>query len=195
MNGLAHFSITFHRTGLWRQALVLACFALAALSAFAQGGSMSPYQGEQDGVSAGGKWMKFQSEDKMTGAKKVRFELLADNYFHEDPNYKPRVDSVCEDGKLKLADFNPGVRLPPPESSRLLGTASARSRSPHRRLSHSPWLELGARTLPLDGQRHRARPARRTGFQCGTADAQRTRDRRIRARRPEHQTRSAAPAT
>jgi hypothetical protein len=80
----------------------------------AQGAAMSPYQDEKDGVAAGGKWTMFQSEDKMTGAKKVRFELLADNYFREDPEYKPRVDLFCEDGKLKLADFNPGVRLPPP---------------------------------------------------------------------------------
>ncbi len=87
---------------------------LCAISAFAQNGAMSPYQDEQDGVSAGGKWMQFQSVDKMTAAKKVRFELLADNYFKEDPDYKPRVDLYCEDGKLKLADFNPGVRLPPP---------------------------------------------------------------------------------
>ena len=75
---------------------------------------MSPYQNEKDGVSAGGKWMEFQSEDQMSGAKKVRFELTSDNFFREDPNYKPRVDLFCEDGKLKLADFNPGVRLPPP---------------------------------------------------------------------------------
>lgn len=86
--------------------------AAAILSA--QSGTMSPYQDEKDGVSAGGKWVEFQSEDKMTGAKKVRFELLADNYFREDPDYKPRVELFCEDGKLKLADFNPGVRLPPP---------------------------------------------------------------------------------
>jgi len=92
----------------------LAAVLLSAASAFAQGGAMSPYQGEQDGVSAGGKWTEFQSEDKMTGAKKVRFELVSDNYFREDPNYKPRVELFCEDGKLKLADFNPGVRLPPP---------------------------------------------------------------------------------
>lgn len=89
--------------------------SMAAVSAAAQsGGSMSPYQGEQDGVPAGGKWMEFHSEDKMTGAKRVRFELLADNYFREDPDYKPRVELFCEQGKLKLADFNPGVRLPPP---------------------------------------------------------------------------------
>jgi hypothetical protein len=80
---------------------------------FGQGGSMSPYQGERDGISAGGKWLMFQSEDKMTAAKRVRFELLAENYFREDPDYKPRVELVCENGKYKLASFNPAVRVPP----------------------------------------------------------------------------------
>ena len=94
---------------------VLACVTLlGAASAVAQRGAMSPNQDERDGVSAGGKWVEFQSEDKMTGAKRVRFELMADNYFREDPNYPPRVELFCENGKLKLADFNPGVRLPPP---------------------------------------------------------------------------------
>ena len=83
-------------------------------AATAQTGAMSPYQGESDGVSAGGQWLEFRSDDKMTGAKKVRFELQSNNYFREDPNYKPRVNLICENGKLKLADFNPGVRLPPP---------------------------------------------------------------------------------
>lgn len=75
---------------------------------------MSPYQGEQDGVSAGGKWMQFQSVDKMTGAKRVRFELVSNNYFREDPDYKPRVNLYCENGKYKQGEFNPGVRMPPP---------------------------------------------------------------------------------
>ena len=95
--------------------IVLASTLLfAAISAIAQEGTMSPYQDERDGVSAGGKWVEFQSDDKMTGAKKVRFELLADNYFREDPEYKPRVELFCSAGKLTLADFNPGVRLAPP---------------------------------------------------------------------------------
>jgi hypothetical protein len=96
--------------------VALACVTLvcaAAVSAFAQG-ALSPYQNEKDGLSAGGKWMEFQSEDTMTGAKRVRFELVSDNYFREDPDYKPRIVLFCEDGKLKLSDFNPGVRLPPP---------------------------------------------------------------------------------
>ena len=66
-----------------------------------------------DGVSAGGKWMMFQSEDKMTAAKRVRFELRAENYFKEDPDYRPRVELVCENGKFKVATFNPAVRVPP----------------------------------------------------------------------------------
>ena len=75
---------------------------------------MTPYQDETDGVSTGGKWLEFHSDSKMTGAKKVRFEIQSDNYFREDQDYKPRVNLYCSDGKLKLADFNPGVKLPPP---------------------------------------------------------------------------------
>ena len=94
--------------------LALAGLMLSAAFALAQGGAMSPYQNEKDGISAGGKWMEFQSEDKMTGSKRVRFELLSNNFFREDPEYKPRIELFCEAGKLKLADFNPGVRLAPP---------------------------------------------------------------------------------
>ena len=95
--------------------IALASFLLMGLAAFAQQGAMSPYQDERDGVSAGGKWMEFQSEDKMTAAKKVRFELLANNYLKEDPDYKPRVELVCTNGKYAYADFNPGARLGRPD--------------------------------------------------------------------------------
>jgi hypothetical protein len=104
----------FVRSSIVKFFLASLALAFAAAVAAAQSGSMSPYQDEKDGVSAGGKWMEFQSEDKMTGAKKVRFELVADNYFREDPDYKPRVELFCTNGKLSLSDFNPGVRLPPP---------------------------------------------------------------------------------
>ncbi|MGC1373858.1 MAG: hypothetical protein WA824_17120, partial [Candidatus Sulfotelmatobacter sp.] len=89
--------------------------AAAAISLFAQQGAMSPYQNEQDGQSAGGKWMAFRSEDPMTGAKKVRFELTANNYMREDPNSKPRVELVCSNGKYQYSDFNPGERLGRPD--------------------------------------------------------------------------------
>lgn len=102
------------RSRLFGALTIVISFLVSAVPTFAQGHAMTPYPNERDGVSAGGNWMQFESEDKMTGAKRVRFELLADNYFREDPDYKPRVELFCEDGKLKLADFNPGVRLPAP---------------------------------------------------------------------------------
>ena len=102
-----------NRKGISATAILAGITLLCAASAFAQSGSMSPYQGEQDGVSAGGKWMQFQSDDKMTGVKKIRFELVADNYLKEDPDYQPRVELVCTDGKLKTAVFNPGTRFRP----------------------------------------------------------------------------------
>jgi hypothetical protein len=97
--------------------LLLVCSIVfsAALLLLAQSGRMSPYQGESDGVSAGGNWLVFHAVDKMTGGKKDRFLLVANNYFREDPNYKPRVQLFCSDGKLTLADFNPGVRLGGPD--------------------------------------------------------------------------------
>jgi len=95
-------------------AAVLFFVAATAALACAQSGAMTPYQGESDGVSAGGKWLEFASTDKMTGAKKVRFEIQSNNYFREDNEYKPRVNLYCSNGKFKFADFNPGVRLLPP---------------------------------------------------------------------------------
>jgi hypothetical protein len=103
-----------NRSALAATAFLACVTLLGAASLFAQGGAMSPNQDERDGVSAGGKWTMFQADDKMTGAKRVRFELLADHSFREDPNYPPRVELFCEAGKLKSAEFNPGVRLPPP---------------------------------------------------------------------------------
>src|SRR6266478_9399700 len=116
LKGLRLLQNAFQDKSRYALAAVFAAFLIMTLAvlAVAQEGSMSPYQDEKDGVNAGGKWMEFQSEDKMTSAKKVRFELLADNYFREDPEYQPRVELYCRDGKMTLADFNPGVRLPPP---------------------------------------------------------------------------------
>jgi hypothetical protein len=96
------------------RAAVFSLLLGGAALASAQSGRMSPNQGEQDGVSAGGNWLEFDSTDKMSGENKVRFELQSNNYFKEDADYKPRVNLYCENGKLKLGDFNPGVRLLPP---------------------------------------------------------------------------------
>ncbi|MGB9283673.1 MAG: hypothetical protein WCB59_06635 [Candidatus Sulfotelmatobacter sp.] len=128
-----------------------ASLMLVAASAFGQQGAMSPYQGEQDGVSAGGKWMEFRSEDKMTGAKKVRFELLANNYFRQDPDYKPRVEIYCSDGKYERADFDPGARLGRPDYPGFWGQPKMEVRvridDSH---DHKGWNWLRARFLSMD---------------------------------------------
>lgn len=66
------------------------------------------------GVSAGGKWTAYSSEDKMTGATKVTFALPANN---EDPNddRSAQILLVCTDGKLKLGDFRPNTRMAGPD--------------------------------------------------------------------------------
>ena len=92
--------------------LALMCALTASLAA--QNAPNDPYQDESDGVSAGGNWTVFHSEDKMTGAKRVRFELLSNNYLSEDRDYKPRIELTCTNGKYTYADFNPGIRLGPP---------------------------------------------------------------------------------
>lgn len=87
---------------------------LATVPGWSQSGRYSPNQGEEDGVNAGGNWLEFRSEDKMTGEKRVRFLLVANNYFRGDQDFKPRVQLFCSAGKLTLGDFNPGTRLGPP---------------------------------------------------------------------------------
>lgn len=99
---------------LGRLAVLGLLFCLVTLPGWAQSGRLSPNQGEEDGVSAGGNWLEFKSEDKMTGEKRVRFLLVANNYFREDQEFKPRVQLFCSAGKLTLADFNPGTHLAPP---------------------------------------------------------------------------------
>ncbi len=125
--------------------------AVAAVSASAQQGAMSPYQGERDGVSAGGKWMEFQSEDKMTGAKKVRFELQANNYFRQDPDYKPRVELFCSNDKYTHANFDPGSRLGRPDYPGFWGQPKMEVRvrfdGSH---DHKGWNWEGGRYLAMD---------------------------------------------
>jgi hypothetical protein len=130
-------------------AWVLVCAAVLSVSA--QSGAFSPYQDESDGVSAGGKWMEFHSEDKMTGAKKVRFELLSDNYLREEPDYKPRIEFTCTNGKYTDADFNPGIRLGPPNRPGFWGQPQmevlVRVDDTH---SHHAWNWIRDRFLSVD---------------------------------------------
>ncbi len=90
----------------WRSVFA-SCLLLcaAAISLSAQG----------DSGNAGGNWRAFDSEDKMTAAKRVRFELLSDNSlrsYRDDADTK--IELFCENGKFKASNFSPGVRLGPP---------------------------------------------------------------------------------
>jgi len=65
-----------------------------------------------DGGNAGGNWRAFESEDAMTAARKVRFELLSDSSLRsnrDEPDTK--IELFCENGKFKSSSFSPGVRL------------------------------------------------------------------------------------
>ena len=68
---------------------------------------------QEGGISAGGKWMEFDSQDQMTLVKTARFELDADNSL-PGSQASPKVILFCTNGKLNLADFNPGARIAPP---------------------------------------------------------------------------------
>jgi hypothetical protein len=130
---------------------IVAGLVLMAMSLFAQDGAMSPNQDEQDGVSAGGKWMEFRSEDKMTGAKKVRFELLSNNYLRQDPDYKPRIEIACTNGKYEYADFNLGSRLGRPDYPGFWGQPKmevmVRIDGSH---DHKGWNWVSGRFLSMD---------------------------------------------
>jgi len=62
-------------------------------------------------ASAGGKWTQYTIVDKMTEAKKVRFELPADNDSGPD---NAKVLLFCNAGKLLLSDFRPNSKMAPP---------------------------------------------------------------------------------
>src|SRR5258708_3872810 len=117
LKGLRLLRNAFQNKSRYPLTAVFAIFLLMTLAALAvaQEGAMSPYQDEKDGVSAGGKWMEIQSGEKMTGAKKVRFVLGANNYFKEEPGFKPRGGHVCYNGKYQYGDFYHDERLGHPD--------------------------------------------------------------------------------
>jgi hypothetical protein len=73
------------------------------------------YDRSDNGVSAGGKWTEYRAEDRMTAAKRVRFELPAENTGDGDTDEQARILLYCTDGKLNLADFRPNVRIGRPD--------------------------------------------------------------------------------
>ena len=97
---------------------LLACTILlcsAAVSSWAQDG----------GIPVGGKWWEFDTEDKMTLAKKVKFVISADNFLRDSTYQKPKIEVVCINGKLENSFFNPNVKLGPPNRPGFWGQPQA----------------------------------------------------------------------
>ena len=145
------FTFNRHRTAA---PLFLTCMAIigaVAFSASAQNRRMSQYQGENDGMNAGGNWYAFRSEDKMTAAKTVRFELQADNYLSWSRDSRPRVSVVCTNRKYVNADFNPGAPLGPPNRPGFWGQPQiqvmVRADNAHH---YNGWNWLNGRALSMD---------------------------------------------
>jgi hypothetical protein len=94
-----------------------ACFSLRSTctSALFLSALVISLAAQGDGNYAGGNWRAFESEDTMTAARKVRFELLSDKSMRsnrDEPDTK--IELFCENGKFKSSSFSPGVRLGPP---------------------------------------------------------------------------------
>jgi hypothetical protein len=68
---------------------------------------------QNTGISAGGRWMEYDSQDQMTLVKTARFELPADNSLPGSES-SPKIILFCTAGKLKLADFRPNAVIAPP---------------------------------------------------------------------------------
>lgn len=97
---------------------LLACIILlcaATVSAWAQNG----------GNPVGGKWWEFDTEDKMTLAKKVKFVLTADNFLRDSSYQKPKIEILCINGKFERSFFYPNVRLGPPNRPGFWGQPQA----------------------------------------------------------------------
>jgi hypothetical protein len=91
----------------------LTLLVLSAVVALAQRPGDPDDQDRRDnGVSAGGQWTQYRSEDRMTAEKRVRFVLRANN--EPDSDDSASVVLHCSDGELKLSVFHPNLRLARP---------------------------------------------------------------------------------
>jgi hypothetical protein len=98
-------------TALIASGLVFVCIGAGAQSR--SGDDTRDYDRTDNGASAGGQWTEYRAEDPMTTAKKVRLELPAND--SRDGADQARIILYCTDGKLKLADFRPNIRIGRPD--------------------------------------------------------------------------------
>lgn len=129
--------------------LLLAIFTVS--SAFAQDRDPGPEPPDRGtGMSAGGKWMVFESEDPMTAAKLARFELESENTL-PDSDRRSKIILYCKNGKLDLSDFRPNLRMSGPNRPGFWGQpqmeVTVRVDNAH---SNHGWNWVGGRFLSMD---------------------------------------------
>lgn len=105
---------------------------------------------QDHGISAGGKWMEYDSQDEMTLVKSSRFELEADNSLPGSQS-TPKVILFCTGGKLTLADFRPNAVIAPPNRPGFWGQpqmqVTVRVDNSH---SNHGWNWVNGRFLSMD---------------------------------------------
>jgi hypothetical protein len=134
---------------IWNRTAWIMAILLSLLCA----GSLNAQDDQDDsrdkGVSAGGKWLRYQHEDRMTAEQRTRFELPADDA--ADSVDQARIILYCTNGELKLADFRPNVRLGRPDWPGFWGQPQMRVRV---RANDSPsdhnWNWVNGHFLSMD---------------------------------------------
>lgn len=134
--------------------LLLITALFAGVSVSAQGPGPEPDQRgperQERGVSAGGNWMVFESEDVMTAAKIVRFELESNNTM-PDSDRRSKIVLYCKNGKLDRSDFQPSFRMSGPNRPGFWGQpqmeVTVRVDNAH---SNHGWNWIGGRFLTMD---------------------------------------------
>ena len=126
--------------------------------------------------NAGGKWWVFETEDKMTAAKLVEFQLESDNTM-PDSDRRSKIVLFCKNGKLEHSEFQPSIRMAGPNRPGFWGQPQmeVRVRVDNKHDDHG-WNWMG-RALSMDkgttrelvgahlfrveflGRRRQARPA------------------------------------
>ena len=76
--------------------------------------SSSLLAAQEKSTSAGGAWQVFESEDPMTLAKHVNFELISNSSQSGNREAPSRIDIYCDNGKYKSGEFTPGEMLARP---------------------------------------------------------------------------------
>jgi hypothetical protein len=130
--------------------LVLCC--ALAISAVAQDDSGTDESAKQSGITAGGNWLEFDRKDPMTDAKRVRFEIEADNFLRNSGYYKPKIEIFCKDnGEFSAAQFDPNVKIGPPNRPGFWGQPQleVRVRADDKHSNHG-WNWINGRSLSMD---------------------------------------------